>query len=85
MSYRARIERSGRRVAFQGVASADDHEASRGKSAFILTSAPGFVLMRSQKAIGPATTNILSLVVPLIEESLSSPAKEYFEADGLTL
>jgi hypothetical protein len=37
------------------------------------------------QAIGPATTNILSLVVPLIEESLSSPAKEYFEADGLIL
>ncbi|KAJ9092442.1 hypothetical protein QFC21_006824 [Naganishia friedmannii] len=36
-------------------------------------------------AIGPATNNILALVVPLIEESLSSPAKEHFEADGLIL
>ncbi|GHJ86997.1 hypothetical protein NliqN6_3399 [Naganishia liquefaciens] len=36
-------------------------------------------------AIGPATSEILPLVVPLIEESLSSPAKEYFEADGLIL
>ncbi|KAI5451703.1 hypothetical protein NCC49_001352 [Naganishia albida] len=36
-------------------------------------------------AIGPATSSILPLVVPLIEESLSSPAKEHFEADGLIL
>jgi hypothetical protein len=27
----------------------------------------------------------MELVIPLIEESLQSPAKEYFEEDGLIL
>lgn len=36
-------------------------------------------------AAGPATTQIMSLIVPLIEESMSSPAKEHFEEDGLVL
>ncbi len=36
-------------------------------------------------AIGPGTTNILPLVIPLIEESLQGAAKEHFEEDGMTL
>jgi hypothetical protein len=36
-------------------------------------------------AIGPGTSNILPLVIPLIEESLQGSAKEHFEEDGLAL
>lgn len=36
-------------------------------------------------AIGPNTAQLLSLVVPLVEESLQGAAKEHFEEDGLEL
>jgi hypothetical protein len=37
------------------------------------------------QAAGSQTSHILHLIVPLIEESLTGPAKEHFEEDGMVL
>lgn len=40
---------------------------------------------RSAQAISTGTSNILPLITPLIKESMTSPAKEHFEEDGIEL
>lgn len=44
-----------------------------------------YLRTRSAQAISTGTSNILPLITPLIKESMTSPAKEHFEEDGIEL
>lgn len=73
---RARSRRTAGGMVIQGFACGSHHQDRYRASYFP---------RRSQQAAKGSSGDLMELVIPLIEESLQPPAKEYFEEDGLIL